>query len=456
MRALFPILLVLALGAPSRAVVAQTNPAAADTCGAGLSEAACVRGLAAEPEWHGGRLRSVANGLLWLPRTGLDHLLDATARGTYRFDEAGVVDRVDAVLTFGGGSFHWYPVIDLSSGSQTSLGAAVGYRGDRWKASLGGAWGGSEVWRLGARFGADFRPGGRRLSFLLHGHLRHRDDYRFYGFGSDPRTDPRNRFLAPDGPDYGVFAQHLSRAELVAGLELTRTWSFRASLVLGRREILPPGVGAADGLLAVFDPAGLPGLGEGHQRYQEIALVHDTRRFRRRIMPGVRLETYGGLSEGFDGDPVRFARYGADLALYFPVLGRDRVIVPRLIFDAVQNRNDNAPIALADYPRQRTWRGSSSAHLLRTDDKILMPSLDYQWPLTYRLDAHLFCETILVAGPQSDLSFDHAPWDAGFGLVVQKEQAELAQLALAHGSQGWRFFFTFGFSRTTNERTSWQ
>ena len=422
---------------------------------AALTESALIRGLEADPVIRGGRLRTGANALLWLPRTVLDRSLLLIARSAYVADESGLAEHIESLLSFGGGYLGWYPVVNISSGSKTAAGATLYYDKDPLRFSLGGRYRNHEIWTATARLGATFDAAGRDCEAELTGRLRHRDDYRFYGFGSDPGSDPRNIFAAGAAHDYGVFAQRISRLDLVVDVRLSSHWILRGSSLLRRREVLDPDAAASDNLSAVFAP-GLPGVGVGKQAYNEIAMIHDTRPCADRITPGTRLEIHAGLSDGFDGDPSRFSRAGIDAAHYLPVIGHDRVLVPRLILDTIDNRNDAAPVSFADYPRQRTYRGISNARLLRTDAVSLTPSLEYQWPLTYRLNAHLFWETLLVAGKIGDLESGGAPWAMGLGLDLQASTAELARLSIAGGSDGLRIIFSYGFSKRTNTRTKWQ
>ncbi|MFQ5752472.1 MAG: hypothetical protein ACE5HI_10785, partial [bacterium] len=195
---------------------------------------------------------------------------------------------------------------------------------------------------------------------------------------------------------------------------------------------------------------------KGQQIYNEIAARYDTRKYRGQISPGVRVEGYAGLSIGVASDDRRFSRTGVDAALYIPVIKQTRLIVPRVIFDLVDNLNDAVPISFAEYPRQLAFRGISSTNLLRSDKISLLSSLEYQWPLTYNLGGHLFVDNLVVSDSFDNLTLANTPYAYGFGIDLHGADSELARFTISNGSEGLRFFLTVGLSNHTSDRTKWQ
>ena len=159
---------------------------------------------------------------------------------------------------------------------------------------------------------------------------------------------------------------------------------------------------------------------------------------------------------GIAGDHSHFLRTGVDAALYLPVIKQTRLIVPRIVFDMVDNLNDSVPISFAEYPRQPAFRGVSSTRLLRNDEISLLSSLEYQWPLTYNLGGHLFAVHLVVTDSFSVLTRSNAPYAIGFGLDLHGADSELARLSISNGSEGWRFLLTVGISSHTSDRSKWQ
>ena len=157
-----------------------------------------------------------------------------------------------------------------------------------------------------------------------------------------------------------------------------------------------------------------------------------------------------------DEDRTRFSRAGMDAALYIPVIRRNRVIVPRLMIDTVDNLEEDVPLSFAEYPRQLAFRGASGTTLLRTDEISMVPSLEYQWPLTHHLRGHLFIDYLLVADRFSDLTLAGAPYAWGLGFDIHSRESEMARIALSTGTEGLRVMISAGLGGHRNDRTRWQ
>ncbi len=114
------------------------------------------------------------------------------------------------------------------------------------------------------------------------------------------------------------------------------------------------------------------------------------------------------------------------------------------------------PISFADYPRQPTFRGVSSKTLLRTDEISLVPSVEYQWPITFNIGGHLFIDYLIVADSFNKITFSNSPYAYGIGFDLQVSNREVARFSVASGSEGLRIDFSLGFTLHTNDRTKWQ
>lgn len=455
---LIPWTVILATGLVG---AAHAAPAPTDTTCCKDHPNATLRGLESYQAEKLPAPKVIVNAALWPARLLTGALLSPLATGTYLLGDTDFIDRFESYFVFPEKSAGWYPQVSLGSGTKASAGLVLYYQGRNSRLTLGGRYRNTDIWNLSSRLTwKDIsRYGIWKLD--LSGRLDSRDDYVFHGFGADPATDARNLFMPGAAEDFGLFTQKLSKLQLVGMLRPSDDWTLTHSVYFQKRETRVTSAGSDPGLDEVFDLTRIPGIAPdqatiGRQVYNELALRFDSRLHEDRIMPGLSLAGYLGLSTGVGGDHSRIGRSGLDAAVYLPVLRDNRVIVPRLILDRMHNLNDDVPIAFTEYPRQRTFRGASTATLLRTDAVSLTPSLEYQWPLTFNLSGHLFVDWLLVSDSLSGLGFDNAPYSAGFGIDLQKDNAELARFSLAGGSEGLRLLFSYGFSRNTNTRTKWR
>ena len=138
------------------------------------------------------------------------------------------------------------------------------------------------------------------------------------------------------------------------------------------------------------------------------------------------------------------------------MLRRNRLLVPRLIFDMVEELNDRSEIAFVEYPRHLEFRGASSKTLLRSDKYKLQTSLEYQWPLTHYLNGHLFVDYLTVAPNPGRFYSGSSPWAAGFGIDFHTSFSEVGRLIISHGSEGLFIKVDVGLSSLNKDRSDWK
>jgi hypothetical protein len=166
--------------------------------------------------------------------------------------------------------------------------------------------------------------------------------------------------------------------------------------------------------------------------------------------------SYVGLSSGLGGDESRFGRAGGELLLHLPVRRGNRLVVPKLSVDHVWNRRPDVPLSFADYPRHLTYRGVGPRRtILRTDNWVFVPSVEYQWPLTYRTQAVLFYDMLVVGRTLDEIRRSGSPWATGLALELHSPFRSLARLIVAGGSEGFRFGIELSPPVKTNDRTRW-
>ncbi|MFC1509011.1 hypothetical protein ACFL60_04895 [Candidatus Omnitrophota bacterium] len=419
-----------------------------------------MRGLEQKKSFGDETLRSVTNNVLYIPRKIVRGVFVSAGHGAYLIDESKIIDKASDFIYLYERRIGWYPVIAYSASSGIAGGAKLFYNNMPIGSSLGGYYGQNGLWQV--KFNA-VHSGllGKyvwRLKFT--GKIKNRENLKFYGIGSNPENDSRNAYNPGREEDYGLFAQRLSRLQLVSGIRPAEHWELFYTVFYQKRDLSVPDDNDNENIDKTFDVTLIPGIqnGAGTDRlvYNEIAARYDTRRYRGQISPGVRVEGYVGISEGVGNSTSRFLRSGLDTAFYIPVIKKNRLIVPRIVFDTVENIHDEADVTFTDYPRQPSFRGTSSRSLLRNDNISVVPSLEYQWPLSFSIRGHVFMDYLLVSDTFESLTFSQAPYAYGFGVDFHGFENELARITVSHGSEGVRVQLTVGLKGHDNDRTEWE
>ena len=436
----------------ARAATSDAHPDSSSGAPAGDNSSA-LRGIERDRREGGQGLKTAGNVLLFVPRSLISGFLYATVYCGQLMDDHNVVSSLDELLHSRDRTLGWYPV--LTAGSGPAIGAAVFYRSPTLGVSAGGAYGGTDRWAVRGLSSYTFRTGTTVWEIQAAGRLVDRDDHEFYGFGSDPQSDPRNQFQQ-GGSEFLTYTQQLRRYPITLGVRPSADWQmFYTFYYQERRLSIPDYAGSGP------DPVAIPGVEPGvktseDQIYNEISAQYDSRDRKKLISSGVRIEGYGGMAEGRGGYQARFGRAGLGASAFVPVLRRDRIIVPRLVFDMIDEREDDEPVSFADYPRQPTFRGVSAVTLLRTDKYSLVPSLEYHWPMTYGLSGGVFVDYLLVSHSLDALTFSDAPYAIGLDITLHSAESEVARLTLSSGSEGFRFLLSLGFSQRVGDRKDWQ
>jgi hypothetical protein len=431
-----------------------TSAAAEEPAAAGPPDSRTLRNLEQEGELVGDPGRTFADALLLLPRDIANGVLASTAYGTEPTDDPKLIERAEDVfpLRKKTGAF---PRFDFSSQSGLAAGATLFYRGHAKGVIASGVFRNARFWNTAAIVGWQ-KPRGRsvlKLSVLAN--LGSDDALRFFGLGADPAHDARAPVVTDPGVSFGRYRQRYDSASIVAGIrtppgiELYYETNYRRRSIQDLED-------SDEALGQRFDLAALPGLGARKQWYNELSARYDTRRYRGVAGRGLTIAAHGGLSSGIGEDQSRFGRVGGELLLHLPVYRRNRLLVPKLSVDHVWNRQQDVPLSFADYPRHLTFRGVSGRRtILRTDDWVLVPSLEYQWPLTYRTQAQVFCDLLVVGRTLGEVHASGAPWAVGLSLEMHSQFRSLARLLIAGGSEGFRVSIELKPPVKTNDRTRW-
>ena len=390
--------------------------------------------------------RSFLNVLFLIPRKTIDGLLFSSIYGARLILGSKEIERADDYFLKSKKKFVWYPIIILDSDLRINTGLSFLYRWSQFGMSFKGDYTAKTKWesQLNLTYVITRRYGLWKIK--THGVIEEDDDRKFYGIGADPIIDDRNFFQPDPENEYGIYSRRRRRIEIILGFRPASYLEFFLSSYYQERRIRNEGNN--DPLLGdIFELTKIPGFGhEVQQFYNEFSVRFDNRKYPGRISKGLLVETFIGLSHGQNEDKSEFVRSGFNIAGFIPIIKQNRIIVPRLIYETIENQNNNVPIPFVEYPQNHEFRGMGSNKIYRTDKHNIIPSLEYQWPLSNNLNAHLFHEYLLVGRKIESLSMANAIWASGFGIDFHNIQEEIIRVELITGSDGYRVTFNFGLS----------
>lgn len=428
-----------------------------DSIPAGNYDYSSVRGFERNEKIPANTPRKIFNTIMFIPRVIISSVITAAAYGAALLDENQIVSKFEDIFYLYDHKLGWFPLISIASGFPKGLGLNLFYKEDYLNIDLKGGYSDDEIWGLKGRVSYIFFKPRSIWQLNVSALLQSDDRSRFYGIGADPFNDPRSPFLAAAPGEYGVYQQERLKYEMSLGIRTSPNWEFFYTTFYQKRDVTTPSDESPESIDKVFDTERLAGLNEKNQKwYNEFAVRIDTRENLMRITPGLRAETYLGLALGVGDDKSRLFRAGSDISGFYPLISNNRILVPRLVFDIVENLNKNVEIAFTEYPRHPEFRGVSRRVLLRSDRYKLFTSLEYQWPLTYHLAGHLFYDYLMVAKSPARFTMSNAPWAVGFAIDIHLKLEELARFSIAYGSEGWFLKLNVGFSSFYKDRSDWQ
>jgi hypothetical protein len=393
------------------------------------------------------------SAITYVPRKIADFMLYSTAKSSAIMSDEEFIRKVKDILYLYEDKLLWYPIVQYVTGFRPAYGVGLLYKGQDIQANAKAVQYDSNYYSYSLKpsYHQSTAWGDWKTSLL--GVIEKKDDRRFYGIGADPHNDHRNRFIGTH--DYGIYTE--SRKKIQWETSLYKPGKSFGVTYLGyyqRRSFDDHGSGNND-VREVFDHAHIPGFDAPvKQLYNELSFEVDTRHQKKMFSPGFRSEVYTGISAGFGKHDANLFRTGFDAAGFIPTIKEDRLLVPRLVADLVENLNDK-PIPFSEYPRQHTFRGVSDRDIIRSDRVSLVPSLEYQWPLSHIFGGHIFYDMLFVGPRASGIRWHEGLWAAGVGLDVHYLQFELGKIELAFGSEGFQASVSIGAPLKSNHRKDW-
>ncbi len=398
-------------------------------------------------------LGTTVSAITYIPRKIADGALYVTGHTAAKLSDKDFIERVKDILYLYDNKILWYPIVEYSSGFRPVYGAGIQYKEEGLRLGAKATQFDSNYWSYSVRPSYQFyTPLGEWKNSVL-AVMEKKDDRRFYGLGADPHNDSRNVFVGTN--DYGVYTE--SRRKLQWESSLYRPDRSLGVTYLGyyqRRSFEDHGRGIND-VREVFDHSQIPGFDAPvKQLYNELAIEFDTRDQKKILAPGFRSEIYSGISAGLGKHNANLFRAGFDTAAFIPVVMEDRLLVPRVVADMVEDTNGEA-IPFSEYPRHHSFRGVSNREIIRSERVSLVPSIEYQWPLSHMFSGHIFFDTLFVGPRMGGIRWHEGLWAAGIGTDFHLFKNELARTELAFGSEGVQVTMRIGAPLKTNHRKDW-
>ncbi len=412
-----------------------------------------LRGMDREEARFDDPLRDSLSALGYVPRQLLNGVFFGAAHTADVLSDKDFIRKVKDILYFNDKKGLWYPMVSYASGFRPAYGGGLRYKGESWKASAKALMHDSDYGSYSFKPTVHKSLGTMQWKNSVQTVFEKKDDRRFYGLGADPHNDDRNRFVGSH--DYGVYTESRRKIQWESALHSSEeSWGVTYLGYYQRRSFEDHGSGNND-VREVFDHSAIPGFDAPvKQLYNELALEMDTRKQKAMLHPGFRSEIYSGISAGFGKHDANLLRTGFDAAGFIPTVKEDRLIVPRLVADVVENINDK-PIPFSEYPRQQPFRGVSNREIGRSERVSLVPSFEYQWPLSHMLAGHLFCDLLFVGPRPGSIRWHEGLWAAGAGVDLHILNHELGKVELAWGSEGFQASLTIGVPLKNNHRKDW-
>ncbi|MBD3374785.1 hypothetical protein GF406_07120 [candidate division KSB1 bacterium] len=413
-----------------------------------------LRGLAKE-ETRGYEIgQKLLAGLTFLPRQLIYGIRYTSGYGARLLSDPLWIRQIENVLYFDDKQhLGWYPLVDITSSYRPRVGLNLFVQKQRMEALVRGNFAASDKYMMESLCSIQHRSGKSLWRSTLSFLLEKDDDREFYGVGNHPLIDPRSHFSESRHSESGTFIQTRHKVQWINAVQTPTPLYFLLTAFYQKRVIRD--TKSDENLARTFNLDELFGLGSHEMIYQEIAVFYDTRKRDTYTAPGTRFGIYAGYARGINHDPQRLQRWGAEWFSRIPVIQQNRLLIPRIVFDTVSPIGDS-PIAFTEYPRHPTFRGVSGRMLLRNDRFSMVPSLEYQWPLSFNLSGHLFIDYLLVSDSLWGFSMVNSPWAIGLGADFHGLESVLATGYMAIGSEGIRFLLTIGLPMLSSERSNWE
>jgi hypothetical protein len=404
-----------------------------------------LRGLAQEHRPARTPWTVVRNTLGFVPSQIAQGLRFASGYGARLINDPTFIDTVDDFFFTEDHVWGWYPIVNIASGFRPEIGGNLMFQKDRKQMVIRGQITNRKKYRIDFSWSYQWATDPGRWRITLQALEAFDDDLEFYGFGSTPREDLRNRIRENTEREYGVYERHQHEFQFTTFFRPLESATF--GITTGYRTcILHDSRNSEKSVFSLFTAPDLTHTLSSQERISARITArldsHDPDLY---LTTGVRTHISMGWRWTPQYVPVsRSTEFKITASL--PVLLGNRLLKPRLIYRQVTPLPDGGSLALFDYPAHPEFRGVSDRIRLRTDHHLVITSLEYQWPLSFNLGGHFFIDVLTVSEHLKTLALETSPWAVGLGVDFHMIDGELARVQAAAGSEGIRMSLDIGFS----------
>ena len=406
-----------------------------------------IRGIDQDEEAGFRPLWTLKKGIVFIPEQFAKGVKFASGYGVDLIDDPKFLNDLESFFFNSDRSIGWYPIVDITSQLRPRAGFNLVYHHTPFQAIIKGKYADEEKFKIESRFSFFKMDQEQVFRANLNVLYEYDDDRKFYGFGADPQNDPRNHFYQELVDDHGIYFQEHKNVQMTLGYKPHQHMSYYYSSSWDQRYIRDADEGTKTRLYEVMDVDQVPGMNSTYnQWYYELSWRFNSHNENRYLSRGFFSQFCLGIDKGMGSHPNLNLKTGLDMFTRIPVIQENRVLTPRLVVQTIKNLDNEHAIPFAEYPDHYTFRGVNTRTMLRVDNVIMVPSLQYSWPLSFNLGGHVFMDYLLSGKNLKKTGMYHAPWAAGFILDFHSLNEELANAKVIYGSEGWRFHIDIGVS----------
>jgi hypothetical protein len=396
--------------------------------------------------------RSIARGLLWIPRLPFEAVAQPIRGTLYLKERYHAFDVISSWFTTEDKKVAIFPTALVETGFGWNVGMRVAENdafggGERIKLRVG--IGGQ--WRSIAEARIDLGEHDKRtVSGGIRARLEERDQERFYGYGNAPTSSQPPMLIDPttDGTAVGtLFLQKTGRITPYLTVRLPQHFEVTGRAAFTRDRVATGSTDPDDDadlddrpIGSVYDTTKLPGFGRTDSVYSELELGWDTRRTADEYdAPGIRgtgglVAVFGGRYETFDRE-LGFWRGGIDLQRYIPLTRGPRVIELRGYAETVSGPRDEIPFL--ELPRLGGSRMLRGYDRDRYRDRVsAVAQAAYLFSMSRYLAASLFVDVGRVYSGLDALTYKDQHVGFGGALEVYNDKSMVIRAEVAASIDG--------------------
>jgi len=376
-------------------------------------------------------LRLVGRGVLYLPKVAIEATFAPVRAGVWAYERYQLKERALAIFFDDDLTFGMYPIAVLESGYGVNVGGRFVHRdlfGAHEHLALQAATGGRFRQLASARLRSGDRLG-PRVALEVDGEYESHPKDAFYGIGNTDGEEAR-------------FRQELWRATVIGDLRLAGDLHARGAAAIadfghGRSDVGAP-------IDVIYPMESMVGFGGVRHAYGELELRWDSRRAASQWeSPSVRAS--GWLLSGFAGrttaldEGADYWRFGADLQRFVRIGHGPRVIVGRVVAEAVTGSLDEVPFTQLPRLGGKTLLRGYPLDRFR-DRAAALGSIEYAWDVSRELSASTFVDAGRVFPSLYDLDVDGLRVGYGVALEAHSSRTFLIRASIASSIDGGVFF----------------